>query len=383
MIRATRRSRPDATARRDQVARLPPFSAMLLLTMLNTKFVRASVLLAAVALLSPPAELHAQPYPNPYRMVEDWAKLPEGRKMGAVGGVTMDPDGKHIWAVVRCDASAPGRFGNECLDSDLDAVVKFDLEGNTVASFGGGMFIWPHGLHVDKEGNVWVTDAVAANRTPKGIRGHQVVKFSADGKVLMTLGTPGVAGNDESHFSSPADVVVGDGGHIFVADGHPTDDGNNRIVKFDKDGKFVMAWGKTGYAPGEFRTIHALAIDQRGRLFAADRGNSRIQIFDQEGAHIATWTQFGRPSGVYFAGDDKIYVADSESDDVQNPGWEMGIRIGDAHTGWVHEFVLFPWGDPRETRGSGAEFVAADENGNLYAGEPFRRRLQKYVRVKP
>ena len=114
----------------------------------------------------------------------------------------------------------------------------------------------------------------------------------------------------------------------------------------------------------------------------ADRSNSRIQIFDQQGAHLATWTQFGRPSGIFFDDNDKIYVSDSESDNVQNPGWEMGIRIGDAQTGWVDAFVRYPWGDPRKTRGSGAEFVAADRDGNLYAGEPFIRELRKYVKVR-
>ena len=328
--------------------------------------------------------MNAQPYPNPYRMVEGWAKLPGERPMGAVGGVRVDPDGKHLWAVIRCEATARERFGNECLDSDLDPVVKFELAtGKAVASFGGGMFIWPHGIDVDPQGNVWVTDAVLAARVPEGdARGHQVVKFSPSGEVLMRLGEAGVPGADREHFESPADVVIAPNGDIFVADGHP-EDGNNRIVKLSPDGKFQKAWGRTGYGPGEFRTIHALAIDSRGRLFAADRGNSRIQIFSQEGEHLATWTQFGRPSGIYFGSEDTIYVADSESDDVQNPGWEMGIRIGEAKTGWVRYFVRFPWGDPRDTRGSGAEFVAVGPDGSLYAGEPFRRVLQKYVRVIP
>lgn len=337
---------------------------------------------AFLMLVGASAPLPAQPYPNPYRMVEGWAKLPEGRNFGAVGGVVIDPDGKHLWAVIRCDAGAD-KFGYECLDSDLDAVVKFSLEtGETVESFGGGMFIWPHGIDVDPEGNVWVTDAANPSRVPEGERGHRVVKFSPKGDVLMILGTSGVAGNSPKHFSSPADVVVADDGSVFVADGHYRD-GNNRIVKFASDGTFITSWGKTGYGPGEFHVLHALAIDSRGRLFVADRENNRIQIFDQEGKHLATWTQFGRPSGIYFDAHDNIYVADSESDDVQNPGWEMGLRIGDAKMGWVRYFVRFPWGDPRSTRGAGAEFVAADDEGNLYAGEPFRRLLQKYVRVTP
>lgn len=350
--------------------------------MTNVSQFGSAVALSAIVLLGAGVEVFAQALSNPYRAVDGWAKLPEGRKMGAVGGVTIDPDGEHIWAVIRCYETDPARFGNECLDSDLDPVVKFDLEGNTVKSFGSGLFIWPHGIDVEPEGNVWVTDAVSEERTPPGTRGHQVIKFSPEGEVLMTLGTPGVAGAGRDKFISPSDVVVADNGDIFVADGHALD-GNNRVVKFSKDGKFIKAWGKTGYAPGEFRTLHAIAIDSRSRVFVADRSNNRIQIFDQEGNFLAKWTQFGRPSGIFFDENDQIYVADSESDNVQNPGWEIGIRIGDAETGWVNAFILYPWGDPREIPGNGAEFVAVDRNGNVYGAEPRPRRLRKYVRVRP
>ena len=255
------------------------------------KLVSRSVLLA-VTLTAGSSQSFAQALPNPYRMVDNWAKLPDGRRMGAVGGVTVDLDGKHIWAIIRCDAIEPDRFGNECLDSDLDPILKFDPEGNVVTSFGGGMFIWPHGIDVDPEGNVWATDAARPDRVPKGTRGHQVVKFSPHGEMLMTLGTPGVPGSGPDHFTSPSDVVTADNGDIFVADGH-MDDGNNRIVKFSKEGKFIKAWGKTGYGPGEFHTLHAITLDSRGRLFVADRSNNRIQIFDQEGNFLAIWTQFG------------------------------------------------------------------------------------------
>ena len=338
--------------------------------------------LVVVTLLGGAASAFSQSLPNPYRAVDGWAKLPRGRTMGAVGDVTMDPDGEHLWAVIRCDATAAERFGNECLDSDLDPIVKFALDGNVVVSFGSGLFIWPHGIDVDPDGNVWVTDAVAAARTPAGTRGHQVIKFSPTGKVLMTLGTPGKPGSGKNSFNAPSDVAVADNGDIFVADGH-ADDTNNRIVKFSSNGSFIKAWGKTGYGPGEFRTLHALAIDGRGRLFVADRSNNRVQLFDQDGNHLATWTQFGRPSGIFFDDNDQIYVADSESDNVQNPGWEMGIRVGDAELGWVNAFVLYQWGDPNNPSGNGAEFVAVDGDGNLYGGEPRPRKLQKYVRVRP
>jgi DNA-binding beta-propeller fold protein YncE len=261
-------------------------------------------------------------------------------------------------------------------------VIKFDMDGNVVESFGGGMFIWPHGIHVDSEGNVWVTDAVAEARTPEGTRGHQVIKFSSTGEVLMTLGTPGKPGVGNNSFNAPADVVVADNGDIFVADGHG-DTTNNRVVKFSKDGTFIKSWGRTGYAPGEFRTLHAIAMDNDGRIYVGDRSNNRIQIFDQEGEFLAQWTQFGRPSGIFFDDHGRIFVADSESDDLQNPGWEMGIRIGEVATGWVTEFILYPWGDPRDPAGNGAEFVAVDPAGNIYGGEPRPRRIQKYVRVRP
>ena len=336
--------------------------------------VRVACLAAAVVVLG--GEARAQSVANnPYHAVHGWEKLPNGWKIGVVSGVFPDPDGRHIWMLSRCGA-------NHCALSDQDPILKFDLDGNVVQSFGSGLFIWPHGIDVDPDGNVWVTDAVAAARTPKGSRGHQVIKFSPDGKILMTLGTPGVPGNGRNSFNAPSDVVVADNGDIFVADGH-ADDTNNRIVKFSSDGSFVKAWGKTGYGPGEFRTLHALAIDARGRLFVADRSNNRIQIFQQDGTFLATWTQFGRPSGIFIDEREQIYVADSESDNVQNPGWEMGIRIGDAETGWVNAFVLYQWGDPRNAAGNGAEFVAVDRAGNLYAGEPRPRKLQKYVRVRP
>lgn len=341
------------------------------------------VVLAAIVTIGFVPETSAQSLSNPYRLVDGWAKLPDGRPMGAVGDLTIDPDGEHVWVIVRCTATERNRFGSECLDSDIDPILKFDLNGNLVKSFGGGMFIWPHGLDVDSEGNVWVTDGVASKRTPPGKRGHQVVKFSPDGKVLLTLGTPGVSGSGAANLNSPSDVAVAPNGDIFVADGHSFDEGNNRIVKYSKDGKFVTAWGKTGYAPGEFRMTHSIAIDSDGRVFVADRGNNRIQIFDQEGKFIAQWTQFGRPSGITFDKKGRILVADSESDTVQNPGWEMGIRIGESRTGWVTEFILYPWGDPREVEGTGAEFVAVDRDGNLYGGEPRPRRIQKYVRVRP
>ena len=327
----------------------------------------------------------AQSLPNPYRIVDGWAQLPNARPMGAVGKVAIDPDGRHIWAVIRCDALAdPARFGDECRDSKTDAVYKFEPDGKVVKSFGGGMFIWPHGLDVDREGNVWVTDAVAANRTPPGDkRGQQVVKFSPDGKVLMTLGTPGVAGQRPDHFNSPSDIVVAPNGDLFVADGH-NEDGNNRVVKFSKDGHVHQ-----GLGPDRLRAWRVPDAARHRDRFAGTSLRRRSR--EQPDSDLRSGREVPRRSGRSSAGravssstrSDQIYVADSESDDVQNPGWEMGIRIGDARTGWISAFIQYPWGDPRETPGTGAEFVAVDRDGNLYGGEPRPKKLQKYVRVRP
>jgi sugar lactone lactonase YvrE len=368
-------------------------------------------LLISAALLATGSHLGAQSgLPNPYRPVQGladgggpsvpggaWARLPGGREMGPPASVYVDIDGESIWAAIRCDETSPlpvaagGRFGIDCLGPDnkiknIDTIFKFDAKGNVVRSFGSGMFIWPHGLHVDREGNVWVTDAVSAQgvalAAKAGVRaGHQIVKFSPDGKVLMKLGEAGVAGSDEYHFTSPSAVAVANNGDIFVADGHDVN-GNNRVVKYSRDGKFIKAWGKTGYAPGEFRSMHALAIDSRGRVFVADRANNRIQLFDQEGKFLQIWTQFGTPSGIFFDDQDQIYVADSESDLVNNPGWEQGIRIGDARTGWVKYFILDQGGNPNAQTGSGPEFVTVDRHGNVFGGEPRPRMLRKYVKVR-
>src|SRR5438552_17615448 len=261
---------------------------------------RLPTLLAALSAVLTMAAPSAQSgLPNPYRPVKgladgggpsvpggEWARLPSGREMGPPASVYVDVDGESIWAAIRCDETSPvpvgagGRFGLDCLGPDnrikpIDTIYKFAPDGHVVKSFGKGMFIWPHGLVIDREGNVWVTDAVGAQgvslAAKAGVKaGHQVVKFSPDGKVLLTLGEPGVAGNDDRHFQSPSAVAIADNGDIFVADGHEVN-GNNRVVKLDKNGKFIKAWGKTGYAPGEFRTLHALAIDKRGRIFVADR----------------------------------------------------------------------------------------------------------------
>jgi len=306
--------------------------------------------------------VHAQG--NPYRVEEGWAKYPDGRKWGSTSAVDVDRDG-NIWVFERCG-------DRNCAGSDLAPIFKFDRSGKVVKWFGAGMFVFPHGMHVDTDGNIWVTDADG-----KDGKGHQVVKFSPDGKVLLALGKAGVAGDDQDTFNRPSAVVTSPSGDIFVSDGHGGDS-NARIVKFSKDGKFIKAWGRKGSAPGEFAELHAIAIDSTGRLFVGDRGNSRIQIFDQDGKFLAEWKQFGRPSGIFIDRNDTIYVADSQSDAKRNPGFKRGIRIGSAKDGSVH--ALIPGIGPEPDKESVAEGVAADAMGNVYGAETNANHLKKFVK---
>jgi len=315
--------------------------------------------------------------PNPYQTVENWAKMPEGRAWGATSAVEIDPDGKSIWVAERCGA-------NTCAGSNLPAVLKFDETGKLVKSFGAGMFIFPHGIHVDRQGNVWVTDGVppgAANQPAAAGKGHIVVKFSPQGKVLLTLGKLGVAGDGPDTFNQPSDVITNPNGDIFVADGHGGNT-NARIVKFDKTGKFIMTWGKKGTAPGEFDTPHSLAMDSKGRLFVADRNNNRIQIFDQNGKFLEEWQQFSRISGLYIR-NDILYAADSESSTARHRGWKRGIRIGSAKDGKVTAFIPDPNPNTDSGPGSGtsaAEGVAVDAKGTIYGAEVGPRALKRYVK---
>ena len=321
-------------------------------------------LLAAAAYASGPGNL-----PQPYRIVNDYFKLPEGRPWGQVASVDVAPNG-HIWIFERCG-------GRACNDSTLDPIIEFDQSGKFIRSFGSGMFNSPHGITVDDEGNVWATDA----EDGPGKRGHQVFKFTSDGRLLMTLGKAGVPGDGPDTFNRPSDVAIGKNGDIFVADGHG-DNSNARIVKFDKNGKFIKAWGTKGTGPGQFDLPHALAFDTKGRLFVADRTNNRIQIFDQNGKFLAEWKQFGRPSGIYIDKRDNMYVGDSESNTPRNPGWKRGIYVGSAKTGKVTAFIPNPEPDPDpdHTNASASEGVAADEFGNVYGAEVQAKTLKKFVR---
>ena len=323
---------------------------------------------AAGAMLT--SDFMSRPLPNPTsEVILNWAPLPDGREWGSTAGIDIGPDG-HVWAYDRCGGGLDG--GCEA-NPELDPIFKFDRNtGEVLTSFGAGLFVTPHGFHVDSDGNVWATD-FGGNEA--GTKGHQVIKFSPEGEVLMRLGEAGVAGSGPGQLNQPCDVITAPNGDIFVSDGHsgqnpdPPPGSTGRILKFDKDGNFIKEWGELGFRPGQFRTPHGMEFDSQGRLYVADRGNHRIQIFDQDGTLLETYTQYSRISGLFITDDDTLYAIDSESGVNNHPGWLTGVRIGPASEDRLTGFVPPHAHETRVLQGVAGEGVAVDADGNVYAAE--------------
>ena len=307
--------------------------------------------------------------PQPYRTERTWGELPPSLKeWPAVTAVEPSPDGS-IYVVERCNL-------NSCEGRSEPPILKYDKNGKLLATFGANMFLFPHGAVVDSKGNLWVADSAGIPG-----KGQQVFEFSPEGKVLMTLGKAGVAGGGPDTFNLPNDIAIAPNGDIYVADGH-RDTGNNRIVVFSPDGKYLRNFGKLGTEPGDIHEPHSIAFDSQGRLFVADRVNNRIEIFSQQGKLLAVWYQFGRPSGLYITPDDTLYVADSESGPDTGAkelrGFRKGIRIGSAKTGELKAFIEDM--EPVRDDHSGAEGVGVDSEGNVYGAVVRRRMLERHVK---
>ena len=214
------------------------------------------------------------------RFGEEPDTMPDGWKFGRVSSVAVDSAGE-VYVFHR---------GNKA-----DPLVVFDAKGKFLRSWGKGLFGNPHGLRVDPKGNVWVTDN----------GDHQVMQFTRQGKLLLTLGVKGSAGTDDKRFNRPTDVAFSpDGKFFYVADGY----GNSRVVKFTIDGKFVMTWGKPGTAPGQFNTVHSVAVDSRGTVYVSDRENNRIQIFDADGNFLKQWTHLGATQNIFITPQDQMWI---------------------------------------------------------------------------
>jgi hypothetical protein len=322
------------------------------------------------------------PLPNPYHLDETFKpEIPSGLKsLGSVSGLKVGPD-NNLYVFHRC-------VENTCTGhSDVPPILIYTQKGALLRSMGAGLVVWPHGIFVMPDRSIWATDAVAPNGVDKNNpgKGHQVLHLDSNGHLLLALGKPGVAGADHDAFNAPTDVVVGRNGDIFVTDGHGAGT-NARLVKFDKNGKYIKEWGTRGAGPGQFEAPHALAMDSRGRLFVADRPNSRIEIFDQDGNLLTEWKQFGRPSGLAIDKNDMIYVTDTQST-KDRPGFENGIYVGSAKDGKVTGFI--PKIRPHSTwEGEGAdrtnmEAITVTPDGSaVFGGEAGLRTVVKFVKNK-
>jgi len=343
---------------------------------------QASAAAAPAAPASNPITGQGLPNPAP-NVTRNWGQLPAGRSWGTTAGVDIDPIDGNVWAYERCGAPATGGAGGGAVDCEtnaVDPVFKFDRNtGAVLANFGKGVMVTPHGISVDKDGNVWVAD-FSGNKA--GTKGHQVHKFGPKGEKLMSLGIAGKPGNADGQFNQPNDVIVGPDGSIFVSDGHDAqgmttnaalEEGlkrgaTSRISKFSPDGKFIKSWGKIGIKHGEFRTPHSLAFDSKGRLWVADRGNHRIEIFDQDGTYLESRYMFSRVSGIFIKGE-TLYAIDSESGPLNHANWRDGVRIGPVDEDRVVAFIPPFDREDRVYQGAAGEGVAVDADGNVYAAE--------------
>ena len=333
------------------------------------------VVLAAVSLsgtrFEQPADSPRNDLPQPYRTTRDWGQLPPGVKWAAVTAIEPAPDGS-IYVVHRC-------FANSCAGRSEAPILKYDANGKLLASWGQGMFIFPHGGTVDRDGNLWITDARGENG-----KGHQVFKFSPQGKVLMTLGKAGVSGSAPDLFDQPTDVVVAPNGDLFVTDSHRNGK-NNRVIKFTKDGKYIKEWGKKGSGRGEMSEPHTIAMDSRGRLFVGDRENNRIQIFDQDG-NVSRRVAAVRPAERHRRSRATTRSTSPTRNPVPTPARASCPESRKASAsaarrdGKVTAFIE----DSESTTPdhSGAEGVGVDAQGNVYGGVVRRQMLERHVRIR-
>jgi peptidylamidoglycolate lyase len=235
--------------------------------------------------------------------------------------------------------------------------------GRLLKSWGASRFIMPHGLTIDRDDNVWLTDV--------GLQ--QVFKFSPDGRLLMTLGEARVAGNDARHFDMPTDVAIARDGTFFVSDGY----GNSRVLHFAVDGKLQKTWGTKGAGPGEFDLPHGIAIDERDRVLVADRSNARVQVFDQSGRFLDQWqgAQLGRPYAATVGQKNRVFIADG-GDQPETPPDRGGVAVVDADGQLILRFGRFGNYDGQFRL---AHDVAVAKDGAVYVVDAWGQRVQKFV----
>lgn len=310
--------------------------------------------------------LAAEQYPKvnvatAYVVDANWPQKPADKTWGAVSGVAVDA---HDQVYVFTRGQPP--------------VQVYDANGKFVRGWGADHLKSAHHIKIDHEGNVWTADIAL----------HVVQKFTPEGKLLLTLGTRGEVGRDETHFNKPTDMAVTPGGDIFVADGY----GNARVVHFKRDGKFVKEWGELGSKPGQFSIVHAIALDSKGRLYVADRNNVRVQVFDQSGKLLDVWQNLLVPWGFSVTKKDEIWVCGSSPMQWRSTDSTLGCPPKDqVFMKFNPEGKLLQlWTTPKGADGlerpgecNWVHAIAADSKGNLYVGDIIGKRAQKFVLQQP
>ena len=295
-----------------------------------------------------------------YKVDPDWPQRPDGVEWGQMAGVAVDAKDR-IYLHTR--ANPP--------------VQVYTAAGKYIRGWGQDVIGSAHYLRIGPEGNVWVAD----------LKNHTIMKFTPEGKLMMTLGTAGESGDDRRHFNKPTDMAITPAGDVFVSDGY----GNSRVVHFDRHGKFVKAWGKPGTGPGEFNLVHSIVVDSQGTLYVADRSNARIQVFDQSGKFLAQWRNLLVPWGLCVSGDDEIWACGSSPMIWPAGGGLLGCPPKDQvfmkfdRTGRLLQLWTVPKGkDGRQQPGevNWLHAIALDSQRNIYAGDIQGRNAQKFVRAE-
>ncbi len=320
----------------------------------------ALVITLGVALLGSPAgEKRKYPAVNlaiTYEVDANWPKKPAGTYWGSVPGIAVDAK-DNVYVFTR--AQLP--------------VQVYDANGKFLRGWGKGIGS-SHHIKIDHEGNVWIAD----------MGNHVVEKYTPEGKLLLTIGTKGKAGRDKEHLNKPTDMAVTPAGDVFVSDGY----GNQRVVHFDKDGKFVNEWGELGHGPGQFSIPHAIALDSKGRLYVADRNNVRIQVFDQKGKFLEEWRNLIVPWGFHMTAKDELWVCGSSPMQWRKEDNSLGCPPKDqifmkfSTEGKLLQLFTLPKGlDGLERPGdvNWVHAIALDSKGNMYLGDIIGKRAQKFV----
>jgi DNA-binding beta-propeller fold protein YncE len=296
-----------------------------------------SLLLIAAKTLGAQDAPGFQPVPElGYKLTPGFFNTPESVRPGEASGVALNSKG-HIFLFQRAKPM----------------LTEYDEHGAYLRSLAEGAFTHPHGLRIDPDDNIWTTDDGS----------HLVLKLSPAGQVLLVLGRKDVAAESDWLFNQPTDVAFAKNGDVYVSDGY----GNSRVVKFDREGKFLKAWGKYGTAPGEFNLPHSVAVDAAGNVYVGDRENKRIQIFDADGNFLKQWTGIGYPYGLCITPDQHVWMIDGGYDRILELDRDGKILGALSEPG--HAPGQIAWG----------HFLAVGKDKKIYVAEVLNWRFEVFT----